>query len=61
MNVVKNIDFSDKFKVIRDIIDKIIVSEGSGAEKRWVPLPLLTIITEKLGYEPIGQYAQKHS
>ncbi|NMD00860.1 MAG: hypothetical protein GYA62_14235, partial [Bacteroidales bacterium] len=27
-----NLDFSDKFKVIRDIISKVIVSERSGAE-----------------------------
>lgn len=49
--VVKNLDFSDKFKVIRDIIDKVIVSERSGAEV-WAHLPLPAIIAEKLGYEP---------
>ncbi|HII95876.1 MAG TPA: hypothetical protein HA367_09145 [Candidatus Methanofastidiosum sp.] len=51
MNVVKNMDFSDKFKVVRDIIDKVIVSERSGAEV-WAHLPLPVTITEKLGYEP---------
>jgi len=51
MNVIKNIDFADKFKVIRDIIDKVIVSERSGAEV-WAHLPLPVTITEKLGYEP---------
>jgi len=49
MEVVKNIDFADKFKVVRDIIDKVIVSERSGAEV-WAHLPLPAIITEKLGY-----------
>ena len=53
MNVIKNIDFADKFKVIRDIIDKVIVSERSGAEV-WAHLPLPVTITEKLGYEPIS-------
>lgn len=51
MRIVKNIDFSDKFRVIRDIIDKVIVSERSGAEV-WAHLPLPATITEKLGYEP---------
>jgi hypothetical protein len=51
MNVVNNIDFADKFRVIRDIIDKVIVSERSGAEV-WAHLPLPITITEKLGYEP---------
>ena len=49
--IIKKIDFSDKFKVVRDIIDKVIVSERSGAEV-WAHLPLPAIITEKLGYEP---------
>jgi site-specific DNA recombinase len=51
MKVVKNLDFSDKFKLVRDIIDKVVVSERSGAEV-WAHLPLPAIITEKLGYEP---------
>jgi hypothetical protein len=64
--VVKNLDFSDKFKVIRDIIDKVIVSERSGAEV-WAHLPLPAIITEKLGYEPqrrycrFTKYGEKHT
>jgi len=49
MRIVKNIDFSDKFKVIRDIIDKVIVTERSGAEI-WAHLSLPVTITEKLGY-----------
>jgi site-specific DNA recombinase len=50
MNIVKELDFSDKFKTIRDIIDKVIVSERSGVEV-WGHLPLPALITEKLGYE----------
>ena len=49
--IIEGIDFNDKFKVIRDIIDKIIVSERSGVEI-WAHLPLPALITEKLGYEP---------
>lgn len=49
--VVSNLDFSDKFKVVRDIIDRVVVSERSGAEV-WAHLPLPATITEKLGYEP---------
>ncbi|PIS13841.1 hypothetical protein COT65_01965 [Candidatus Shapirobacteria bacterium CG09_land_8_20_14_0_10_47_13] len=49
--VIENLDFTEKFKVVRDIIDKVIVSERSGAEV-WAHLPLPAIITEKLGYEP---------
>ena len=51
MKVVKSIDFTDKFKVVRDIIDKIIISNRRGAEV-WAHLPLPVTITEKLGYEP---------
>ena len=49
--VIKSLDFSDKYKIIRDVIDKVVVSERSGAEV-WAHLPLPAIITEKLGYEP---------
>ena len=52
-DLVKNLDFTDKFKIVRDIIDKVIVSEGSGVEV-WAHLPLPALITEKLGYEPIS-------
>jgi hypothetical protein len=52
-NLVKNLDFTDKFKIVRDIIDKVIVSEGSGVEV-WAHLSLPALITEKLGYEPIS-------
>jgi site-specific DNA recombinase len=52
-NLVKNLDFTDKFKIVRDIIDKVIVSEGSGVEV-WAHLPLPALITEKLGHEPIS-------
>jgi site-specific DNA recombinase len=51
--IIKKIDFSNKFKVIRDIIDKVTVTERSGAEI-CAHLPLPVTITEKLGYEPIG-------
>ena len=57
MKIVKSLDFSDKFKVIRDIIDKIVVSERSGAEV-WAHLPLPASITEKLGYEFEGRYSR---
>ncbi|MFH1792130.1 MAG: recombinase family protein [Patescibacteria group bacterium] len=48
---IKEIDFSDKFKIIRDIIDKVTVVERSGVEV-CAHLPLPVTITEKLGYEP---------
>lgn len=50
-NVIANIDFADKFKVIRDIIDKVTIIERSGVEI-CAHLPLPVTITEKLGYEP---------
>ena len=49
--IIKKIDFSDKFRVIRDIIDKVTVTERSGAEI-CAHLPLPVTIAEKLGYEP---------
>ena len=49
--IIKKIDFSDKFRVIRDIIDKVTVTERSGAEI-CAHLPLPVTITEKLGYGP---------
>jgi len=52
--IIEKIDFSDNFRVIRDIIDKVIVSERSGVQV-WAHLPLPAIITEKLGYEPQGR------
>ena len=64
--IIKKIDFSDKFRVIRDIIDKVIVSERSGVEV-WAHLPLPVTITEKLGYEPkrrdsgVAECREKHS
>lgn len=51
MSFIKDIDFSDKFKVIRDIIDKVTIIERSGVEI-CAHLPLPVTITEKLGYEP---------
>lgn len=51
MSFIKDIDFSDKFKVIRDIIDKVRIIERSGVEI-CAHLPLPVTITEKLGYEP---------
>ena len=50
-NIIKKIDFSDKSRVIRDIIDKVTVTERSGAEICG-HLPLPVTITEKLGYGP---------
>ena len=51
IEVVKKIDFTDKIKVIRDIIDKVTIIERSGVEIcAHLPLPSLT--AEKLGYEP---------
>lgn len=47
--IISNIDFSDKFKVIRDIIDKVTIIERSGVEI-CAHLPLPVTITEKLGY-----------
>ena len=51
MSFIKDIDFSDKFKVIRDIIDKVTIIERSGVEI-CAHLPLPAITAEKLGYEP---------
>lgn len=53
INVVKNIDFSEQFKVVRDIITKVIIGERSGV-KIWAHLPITSTLTEKLGYEPQG-------
>ena len=47
----KNLDFSDKFRTFRDIIDKALAPERSGAEA-WTQPPLPATITEKLGYGP---------
>lgn len=44
-------DFSDKFKVVRDIIDKVTIKERSGVEVL-CHLPLIATSAEKLGYEP---------
>lgn len=54
VEVIKTIDFSDKFKTIRDGIDKVILKERSGVEV-WAHIELLQI-TEKLGYEPERRY-----
>lgn len=48
---LKNFDLSDKIKVIRDIIDKVIIKERNGVEV-WAHIPLAT---HKLGYEPISR------
>lgn len=49
--VLQNMDLSDKNKVVRDIIDKIIIKERSGVEL-WGHLPLFN---QKLGYEPTSR------
>lgn len=51
-SVVKTIDFNDKHKVIRDVVDKVTIKERSGVEV-WAHIPLPAI--QKLGYEPIGR------
>lgn len=56
-NLIKNIDFSDKFKVIRDIIDKVTIIERSGAEI-CAHLPLPVTLAEKLGYESQRRYSR---
>ena len=48
--IIEDFDFANKFRVVQDIIHKVIVSERSGAEV-WAKLPLPATITEKLGYE----------
>lgn len=51
-SVVQTIDFNDKHKVVRDVIDKITIKERSGVEV-WAHIPLPSI--QKLGYEPISR------
>jgi len=51
IEVIKTLDFSDKFTTIRDVIDKDILKERSGGEV-WGHI-ILPQITEKLEYEPI--------
>lgn len=46
--VLKTLDLSNKNKVVRDIIDKIIIKERSSVEV-WGHL---TLFNQKLGYEP---------
>ncbi len=57
ISFIKDIDFSDKFKVIRDIIDKVTIIERSGVEI-CAHLPLPVTITEKLGYEPQSRFSR---
>lgn len=54
IRVIKEIDFSDKFKVVRDIIDKVIIGERSGVQV-CAHLPLQINTAEKEGYEPKGR------
>lgn len=49
IKVIENLDFSDKIKVVRDIIGKVIVTERSGIEV-WAHLPINITTAEKLGY-----------
>jgi site-specific DNA recombinase len=48
ITVLENLDLSNKNKVVRDIIDKIIIKERSSVEV-WGHL---TLFNQKLGYEP---------
>jgi hypothetical protein len=54
IKVIENLDLSNKFKVVSDIIRKVIIGERSGIEV-WINLPLPVVATEKLGYEPISR------
>lgn len=47
-SVIKEIDFTDKQGVIRDVVDKVTIKERSGVDV-WVHVPLST---QKLGNEP---------
>lgn len=55
VNVIQNIDFTNKFKLIRDIIDKVVIKERSGVEI-WAHLPITNTNTEKLGYGTEHRY-----
>lgn len=49
--VLKGLDYSNKVKVVRDIIDRVIVKERSGVEVcGHIPL-----FAQKLGYEPTSR------
>lgn len=50
--VIKTLDFADKQKTVRDLVDKIIIKERSGIEV-WAHLPLPSV--QKLGYESISR------
>jgi hypothetical protein len=54
-SVVQTLDFNDKHKVIRDVVDKVIIKERSGVEV-WAHIPLPSI--QKLGNEHIGRDGQ---
>lgn len=54
-SVIKKIDFTDKHAVVQDLVDKITIKERSGVEV-WAHIPLSTLPTQKLGYEPISRY-----
>jgi len=47
VEVIKTLDFSDKFKTVRDFVDKIVLKKRSGVEV-WAHIELPQI-TEKLG------------
>jgi site-specific DNA recombinase len=55
LNIIQNMDFTNKFKLIRDIIDKVVIKERSGVEI-WAHLPITNINTEKLGYGTEHRY-----
>lgn len=49
---ISKIDYSNKAKTVRDIIDKVIIKEGG-----WVNIcGHIPLFTQKLGYEPTSRY-----
>lgn len=52
--VIESLDLSEKSRIVRDIIQKVIIGERSGVAV-WASLPLPNLTTEKLGYEPISR------
>ncbi len=52
---LEKIDLSNKIKVVRDIIGRVVIKERSEVEV-CAPIPLqYQLATQKLGYEPIGR------
>ena len=55
MSVIKKLDFTNKFNIVHEIIDKVIVPDKTSAEV-FAHIPLPAMITEKLGYETQGNH-----